>query len=66
MTTFRKDTSFPYLALARQHGVLYGTVLRVAEQIENNEAVAPHLSELAHLVSAAVMCEHHRRRSVKQ
>lgn len=34
MTTFRSDTSFPYLKIAREHGVPYGEVIRMVENIE--------------------------------
>lgn len=31
--TFRPDTSFPYLAIARRFGVPYGKVLAVADRL---------------------------------
>ena len=34
MVTFRPDTSFPFLALARRAGVDYGHLLRISEQIK--------------------------------
>jgi hypothetical protein len=33
MTTFRPDTSFPYLKVAREYGLDYGTVIRWVEDI---------------------------------
>lgn len=38
MTTFRPDTSFPFLALARRLGIEYGHVIRMAECLQNPEA----------------------------
>ena len=34
MVTFRPDTSFPYLALARQHGCAYSLVLTISDMVE--------------------------------
>jgi len=34
MTTFRPDTSFPYLAYALSRGIDYGDVLRYAEMLK--------------------------------
>lgn len=34
MIHFRPDTTFPFLAIARQWGVPYGKVLEIAERVE--------------------------------
>lgn len=34
MVQFRADTSFPFLKIAREHGVSYGDVLRFSERVE--------------------------------
>jgi hypothetical protein len=34
MTTFRPDTSFPFLKIAREHGVPYERVLKIADQLD--------------------------------
>jgi len=36
MTVFRPDTSFPYLKVAREHGVDYGEVLRFAGMLDDS------------------------------
>lgn len=36
MTQFRPDTSFPYLKVAREHGVDYGDVLRFVEEFDHD------------------------------
>jgi hypothetical protein len=37
-TVFRPDTSFPYLAFARQHGLDYGEVLRASDTLEKSSS----------------------------
>ena len=36
MTVFRPDTTFPYLKVAREHGVPYGDVLRFIEDFDRD------------------------------
>lgn len=68
MITFRKDTSFPFLKIARDEGVPYEKVLRVAEAFEpDSDLNAIHADmtitdELIYLVAIAVMRENKRRR----
>lgn len=50
MVTFRPDTSFPFLALARKHGLDYGAVIRHAESwwqsFDHPEVMPPGVNRL--------------------
>jgi hypothetical protein len=63
MTTFRPDTSFPYLAIARRLSIQYPVILQIADHIERGE----HMRE-GHLVwesvARAVEAEKKRRAAV--
>lgn len=61
--TFRPDTSFPFLAVARRHGAAYEHVLMLASLVEGSLFVAE--GPLASDVVAAVLAEAARRRVVE-
>jgi len=63
--TFRKDTSFPYLRIAREAGVPYSKVLRIADAYENGDDVGDLDDPLLAIVVKAVNSEWARRRDVK-
>ncbi len=53
MTTFRPDTSFPYLALAQRYGIAYSLVLTISDMVEKRVlrwGEKPDLDGLARLV----------------
>lgn len=62
MTTFRPDTSFPFLKIAREFGTNYATVLRIAEAIEAGYDYARQPMHIA--IAVAVAVERHRRLNV--
>lgn len=64
MITFRKDTSFPFLRIARDFGASYDAVLFVADLIERGKepiAATPGNAALIWAVEGAVCAEHERR-----
>lgn len=61
--TFRPDTSFPFLAVARRHGAAYEHVLVLATLAEIGPLFEPD-GPLACDVVAAVLAEAARRRVV--
>lgn len=68
MITFRKDTSFPFLKIAREGGVPYGKVLQAAERLKlaqrgEVDALAERLPLIA-LIVKAMDAEDARRRAV--
>ena len=68
MIMFRKDTSFPFLKIAREAGVPYGKVLRLTEQlklaqVEEVKALADR-SPLIAIVVKAMDAEDARRKAV--
>lgn len=63
MVTFRPDTSFPFLALARRCGVEYSFVLFLAGMIESGELwLTAH--PLVAAVDEAVTAERRRRATI--
>jgi hypothetical protein len=65
MISFRKDTSFPYLKIARENGVPYAKVLHIAGVIEGGAIPSgPTASDpLVKLIVAAAKAEQARRAS---
>jgi predicted regulator of amino acid metabolism with ACT domain len=66
MITFRKDTSFPFLKIARESGVSYRKVLRIAEAMTTDGDLSIAFDktvpdELIQAVGSAVMRENTRR-----
>lgn len=64
VTTFRPDTSFPYLKIAREYGVPYGEVIRMVENIECSPEYR-YLVNWERSVVAAWMEEASRRRRIE-
>jgi hypothetical protein len=66
MTTFRPDTTFPFLAIARDRRLPYGQVIRAAEAIDALEIVVmdtvPALNQRdLNVIYDAVVAEKKRR-----
>lgn len=61
VTTFRPDTSFPYLKIARELGVPYGEVIRTVENILSLPDYN-HLVLWERAVCAAFLKESYRRK----
>ncbi len=75
MTVFRPDTSFPYLKIAREFGVDYGDVIRVADMWRRPTLMTPEdlvsfrriegKPNLLLAISDAADAEEDRRRDVR-
>lgn len=66
MLTFRPDTSFPFLAIARRHNVSYQSVLTIAEGIEDGSIhVGKFVGGTMGDIKGAVEAERERRKLVK-
>lgn len=73
--TFRPDTSFPYLKIAREYGVDYGDVVRCAESWSRKTKMHPQelasfhrlhdVDGLMDAIITAVDAEYDRRRDVR-
>lgn len=63
MITFRPDTSFPFLKIARENGVPYDKVLAIADEIETH-GLGQWGGPLAILVDKAITAERERRAKV--
>lgn len=62
MIAFREDTSFPFLKIAREHGVDYGEVLRFVEDFHIAIDKLHGFKQWHREVIAALDREEHRRR----
>jgi hypothetical protein len=65
MIVFRNDSSFPFLKIAREAGVPYAKVLRIADQLDGKDVSEPVVpDELVVKVSRAMAAERERRAKV--
>jgi hypothetical protein len=61
MTVFRPDTSFPYLKIAREHGVDYGEVIRFVEAVSLGPNTDAFWTQWMADAWLAAIAEHERR-----
>jgi hypothetical protein len=69
MISFRKDTSFPYLKIARENGVPYAKVLRLAQRLKVSQlSEIDYLTDrwLIALIVRAMDAEQDRRKAAKE
>jgi hypothetical protein len=66
MISFRPDTSFPYLKIAREAGVPYAKVLHIVEVLETGATPSanPPPDPLVLMVQKAFQAEQNRRTSL--